>query len=219
MPSVISTQTIGSADNCIVMQGSQWGRQHGYGDNWSVLRIGVLFSMVDAGTFSGPFFRLGLCHGTVNMPGDATTDNSYGAEFSGSWSRGTYGYNMANAAFTRVGTTKVLSVTNVSPRIAFQGVSRYVLFMDITKGSPNYTFSYWYHSGNGAGDVTPTSFLNFVNVPSTMLSLADQTYANPTGTSLAVDAATNGVLDTVYCSWNLLYPTIWISALAVARMA
>lgn len=219
MPSVISTQTIGSADNCIVLQGSQFGRQHGYGDNWSILRIGLLLNIVDAGSFPGSLFRVALCHGTVNMPGDATTDNSYGCEFSGSWSRGTYGYNMANSAFTRVGTTKVLSPTNISPRIAFQGVSRYVLFMDITKGSPNYTFAFWYHSGNGAGDVTPASFANFLGVPSNLLSLTDQTYGTPTGTSLAVDTATNGILDTVYCSWNLLYPTIWISSLGVVRIA
>ena len=42
---------------------------------------------------------------------------------------------------------------------------------------------------------------------------------SPTGTGLAIDTGTNGILDTVYCGWNLLTPRIFISNLAVVRLA
>jgi len=221
MPSVINTQTIGASDLCIVMNNSQFGRAHGYGDTWNSLRIALLFSAGpdNVQSITGNVFRVGLCNGTVNMPGDVTTNNSYGVNFFGTWARGTYGWNMSNSAFRRVGSTETLSATNISPRLSFQGVSRYPLFIDIVKGSPNYTFNFWYHSGNGTADMTPASFFGYLNIPGTYLSYTDTTYGAPTGTSLAIDTATNGILDTVYCGWSATTWSLWISYIAVVRLS
>ena len=75
MASTIQSQTISAVtDQCIALAASQFGRLHGYGDNWNTLRFGTQFNVEDTGgTLYNQVFRVGLCHGTANMPGDATT--------------------------------------------------------------------------------------------------------------------------------------------------
>ena len=77
-----------NGDQCIALSASQFGRLHGYGNNWNTLRIALSYNVEDTGaTLTGTMLRFGLCHGTANMPGDATTDNSYGIKFQQSWAR------------------------------------------------------------------------------------------------------------------------------------
>jgi hypothetical protein len=224
MASTIQSQTIGSADLCIALAASQFGRAHGCGDNWNTLRVALNYNVETTGaSLAGTVLRVGLCKGTANMPGDATTDNSYGIKFQQAWlylagppvryAQYTTGDPFA---FTRVGTTETTSVTNVQPLISAVSSCRCSLFVDIIKGSPNYTFKMLFLSGT-AVDVTPAAFLGQISAVTP--ALTNHTYSSPTGTSLAVNTGLNGVLDTVYVGWNTLTPRIFIGNLAVVRLA
>jgi hypothetical protein len=222
MASTIQSQTIGSADLCIALAASQFGRAHGYGDNWNTLRVALNYNVEDTGAgLTGTILRVGLCNGTTNMPGDATTNNSYGIKFQAAWARSGNLYYLQTTtgdplAFTRVGNTETTSLTNVVTHIPFVNGNRAALFLDIIKGSPNYTFNLFYQSGINI-NVTPANFL--AQVTSLSPVLGNHTYASPTGTALAVDTGTNGILDTVYVGWSMLTPRIFIGNLAVVRLA
>ena len=225
MASTIQSQTIGSADLCIALAASQFGRPHGYGDNWNTLRIAINYNVEDTGAnITGSLFRFGLCNGTTNMPGDATTNNSYGVKFHPTWSRAAgppIAYNYATTesprAFSRVGAVETTSLTNLSSnyRLGTVGNQRGCLFVDIIKGA-SYTFKYF--GVNAAPvDATPADFL--AQVGSLAPALTAHAYASPTGTGIAIDTGANGILDTVYVGWNLLTPRIFIGNLAVVRLA
>jgi hypothetical protein len=89
-------------------------------------------------------------------------------------------------------------------------------FVDIIKGSPNYTFKMFYNNNGGTADMTPAAFL--AQIGSLAPASTNYIYSGAIG-SLAVNVATNGVLDTVYCGWNLVTPRLFISNLAVVRLA
>jgi hypothetical protein len=224
MASTIQSQTIGSADLCIALAASQFGRAHGYGDNWNTLRVALLFAVEDTGAnLTGSLLRVGLCKGTNNMPGDATTDNSYGIKYQATWNRanGTY-YEMATSvpwAFSRVAAVETTSATNIATaNICFVNHCRECLFLDIIKGSPNYTFKAFVSTAT-TGDVTPAVFLAQAPSNPPAIGIPAHTYLSPTGTALAIDTGTNGILDTVYVGWNLLTPRLFISNLAVVKLA
>jgi hypothetical protein len=227
MPSTIQSQTIGSADLCIALAASQFGRAHGYGDNWSTLRVALLCNFEStAANLSSTVLRIGLCRGTTNMPGDATTDNSYGIKFQPTWTyegSTTFDYwvnpNPYPTAFCRVGSSESTGATTggSNVRIGLVNGKRTCFFLDVIKGSPNYTFKTFNASSTSFADATPATFLT--QAQQSTPSLSNYTYTSPTNTSLAVNAATNGILDTVYVGWNLLTPRLFISNLAVVRLA
>ena len=116
------------------LSASQFGRAHGYGDNWNTLRIALSYNVEDTGaTLTGTMLRFGLCHGTANMPGDATTDNSYGIKFQQSWGRagGLYYIQVTTGTapyFTRVGGTRNHSHLPTLPacRVCKHGAGRFI---------------------------------------------------------------------------------------------
>ena len=223
--STIETQTISAVtEQCIALAASQFGRAHGYGDNWNTLRIGLNCNFESSGaSLVGTVLRIGLCHGTTHMPGDATTDNSYGIKFQPAWyyhAGSDYAVNPTPYpnAFSRVGTTETLSATDLNGRIGLVGLKRVCFFLDIIKGSPNYTFKVFMPSSSGTfADSTPAIFL--AQVTSLTPTLTACSYTSPTGTGLAINTGTNGVLDTVYVGWNMLTPRFFIGNLAVVRLA
>jgi hypothetical protein len=228
MASTIQIQTISAVDDkCIAMSASQWGRAHGYGDSWNTLRVALNFNVEDTGSdLTGTVLRIGLCHGTTNMPGDAATDNSYGFKFNPGFTR--YGgpppgYYPAGdgLAFSRVGSSESTSSTNLGHTtqswLMLTGTTRTCFFLDIIKGA-SYTFNAFSANTNGSQvDVTPSDFLTLANNVTPSRSL--YTYASPTGTGLAIDTGANGILDTVYVGWNLLTPRLFIGNLAVVKLA
>jgi hypothetical protein len=224
MASTIQSQTIGGVgDQCIALAASQFGRAHGYGDNWNTLRVAINFNVEDSGgNLSSVVLRVGLCSGTANMPGDSTTANSYGINLSlATLYRlvSTYAYyqNCAPVAFSRVGSVETTSATNINFQMSTVSNTRSMLFLDIIKGSPNYTMKAFYRNAYGAFDSTPAVFLAAVGHATP--SATSHTYVSPTGTALAINTGTNGILDTVYVGWNLLTPRLFISNLAVVKLA
>ena len=228
MASTIQIQTISAVDDqCIAMAGSQFGRAHGYGDSWNTLRIALNFNAEDTGgNLAASILRIGLCHGTTNMPGDATTDNSYGFKFYPGFTRyggpppGYYPDNNGSA-FSRVGSTESTSLTSLGHStqswIMLTGTTRTCFFLDIIKGA-SYTFNAFFANTNGSQvDTTPSDFLALAIDPAPARPL--YTYGSPTGTGLAIDTGANGILDTVYVGWNLLTPRLFIGNIAVVRLA
>ena len=229
MAATIETQTIGGVvDRCLVLSNSQFGRPHGYGDSWNTLRVALSFNIeVGADPIKNSVFRAGLCSGTVNMPADATTANSYGikvvsvlaAPFSRIFSTYPYYQNAVLTAFSRVGVVETTASTNIVTGWHWStvGNTRSMLFIDIIKGSPNYTFKVFRRAGYAATDSTPAAFLATVTQPAPVYDT--HLYSSPTGTALPINTGANGILDTVYVGWNLVAPRLFISDLAVVRLA
>ena len=228
MASTVQLQTIGSADKCIALSASQFGRTHGYGDSWTTLRVALNFNVEDSGSdINGMVFRAGLCSGTVNMPADATTANSYGikvvsvlaAPFSRIFSTYPYYQNAVLTAFSRVGVVETTASTNIVTGWHWStvGNTRSMLFIDIIKGSPNYTFKVFRRAGYAATDSTPAAFLATVTQPAPVYDT--HLYSSPTGTALPINTGANGILDTVYVGWNLVAPRLFIGDLAVLKRA
>jgi hypothetical protein len=227
MAATIQYYTGGTEEKCIALSAAQFGRTHGYGNEWNTLRFGLLLSNEDSGaSLTGVVLRIALCSGVTNMPGDATTDNSYGIKFSPSWSRlnsPPVSYRWLSGsndtyAFTRVGaveTTTASGVANIRPPVS--GVARSAFFLDVTKGSPNYTFNFFMRDAITTNDITPATFMDQVSL--SVPTLLNHAFKNPTGSAaLAVDES-NGVLDTVYVGWAHVTPRILISNIAVVRLA
>src|SRR5437867_3420891 len=68
------------SDNRVVMSNGRFARTLAIGTLWTKLRIGIRFAINDgaANIGGGPIFAFGLCHGTTNIYGDATTDHFLG---------------------------------------------------------------------------------------------------------------------------------------------
>ena len=122
-----------------------------YGDSWNTLRVAISIAVEDTGAnIPGVVFRMGLCHGTTNMPGDVTTDNSYGLEFITGFQRNAgppvnFVSLLRRSPFRRVGSTLTTGATSwFTGLIGVVNACRQVIFVDIIKGSPNYTFKVFY---------------------------------------------------------------------------
>lgn len=239
MASTILSRTFSSVvDKRIVLSNSNFARQwdSSIGTSWSRIRIGCRISIRDSGAnLTGtPEFILGICSGTSNIYQDATTTHWTGLRtIDPTWTR-TAGppawYNMATAtsnpvAAKKVGTTKTNSATT-----AWLGIhaadatteNRSALFVDITKGSPNFSFNFIAKDTGGAGDDSLASFYAFLQNPSQTVTDWTNHKSSITGGgafSLAIDEATNGFFDSVNIGWNRTTPEIEISDLVVVRFS
>ena len=118
---------------------------------WTKIRVALYMDLFQIGSDVGstPVFQAGLCSGTTNIPGDATPTNAVGLNVtaaSWSWYNGggsSYIYNCGPCyPFKNVGgvltngtsSTPLLFATSAEAN----GLSA-ELYVDITKGSPNYT--------------------------------------------------------------------------------
>lgn len=208
------------------------------GTDWTKLRIGVLLAVTPDGTnnLASAALMMGVCSGTTNPYGAASTTNFVGAAFHASAPGATsgtltYNANSGNPVFTSVGTwpatrvgttlgnatgsaTAFMLTTNTgSPQ------RRSPLFLDITKGSPNYTVVRWTPSSSQSsflnGDCTLGELLNMLEVVSpTWLGIA---LSSISATIAASETA--GAFDSVDLFWNKAGFPLEVYALAVARLA
>jgi hypothetical protein len=217
-------------DKRIVLSNSQFARLHGVPSSWNTLRIALRASATDSGAdLTGtPEFAFGLCAGTTNIYKDVTTDHFVGIRTSlATWTRGplngVLNYHTAAAAwqpFKRVGST-ITTGTNISGFGAnfttdvATAAHRYLMFLDILKGAPNYTFTMFILSGaNFAVDASVTDFLSQAPLASPVFT----GHSTSSSTTLAVNESTNGTLNAVNLYWNHTDSNIEISDLAVSRI-
>lgn len=215
--SVVST-------NVAAMLNSSWGRPVALPNTWSKVRVGVL-CFLDSSTVNlsgSPQWAVGLCHNTVNMIGDTTTDHFAGIiTTAASWTNA--------SQFTSFLPTNVQAIVNVagsatnSANIATNtsinqngngALHRSEWFVDITKGSPNYTFNLFYPTGSVA-DADQAGFLSDVANPAPSRS----SYVFGTGQTLAVNEGTNGAFNTMNVWWNRTDINMNLAAVAVAVLA
>lgn len=224
--------TSGVDDVRAALSNSTLRRLLSIGTNWTKVRVGIRFSLLDTGAelTSTPMLAMGVCSGTANPVnnGSATTDNFVGMRTTAtSWTRnaGPPPYYL-NGAYTvraakRVGTTWGYTAGTNNFWYAWYiptGTGlRQMLCVDVTKGSPNFTINMFARGNNSPqSDITKEDFLGKV-------ALADPGNWNGhylgTPNTVAVDEATNGYLNAANVAWDRSNPKIEISDLAVVRFA
>lgn len=228
--SVIKSRTFSSVqDNRIQLSNSHFARAHGV-SSWSKLRIALRFSMNDSGAnlTSTPVFAVGLCSGTSNIYGDASVTHFVGLlPISATWTRLTsalcYATNASGGDVTptkKIGSTETHGTAIGSQTVQIPAdvtiAMRWMWFVDILKGTPNYTLSYFaVTSRSTATDVSVADFLTQANLGSPSFA----GHGNSGTQTIAVDEATNGTLDCVNISWDRVTPEIELSDLAVVKLS
>src|SRR5438876_3919296 len=172
-------------DKYLTLANEEYVRTLAIGTNWTKLRIGMLLALATDGTnnLQGTNLVWGLSSGKTNPFGAVTTTNFLGMKFGYDANSDvlTYVANSGNPYFwsgqgliTKVGSTKTIWNGNAFEchRIATNTGSlqrRCLLYMQITKGSPNYSVTYWNQNTTGvAKDFTPAHLLEGLEQPTTI---------------------------------------------------
>lgn len=228
MAAILSRIVSSVTDKRVVLSNSQFARALPFGTTWQSIRIGMRLDMRDTGAdlSSTPRFWFGVCSGSTNLVSDATTTNFCGCATNvATWGRSATRYNKLTSGIvcaTRVGSTNVFSsggnVLSGSSIIQNQAASaaadRGLWFIQITKGSPNYTYRCFYSQTDGAADRSHTEFLE--QMEQVTPSLTGHAWSN--AVVLATSEAA-GAFDHIMISWERTYPEIEISDIAVARFS
>jgi|SRR5688572_2374569 len=232
MASTYKLRTFSSVeDKRIKLANSQVARlwDSGVGTSWTTIRIGCRISIDDFGgnILSTPRFAFGICSGTSNLFMDATTTHWAGVVSDVSSWRYLAGPPASlgpNNPWTlsvakRVGSTLTIG-SAIGPGFWQIGdcavATRTVFFLDITKGSPNFTFQLYGNSTNTPfGDVSLATFL--AQVPLLTPSIANHTQGS--AVTQAVDEGTDGQFSAVNIAWDRSSPAIEISDLSIVKLA
>lgn len=226
MATTIKERTFSAVvEKAIQLSNSQFGRPVTLPVAWSKVRVGlrIHFTNNGGGAIIGtPRLAVGLGSGTANMVGDATTTNFIGAytDDSNNWDTNAGPSYVCSSVvcMKKVGAT----ITTGSALHSFvpgagadTGTAKRVMFfLDITKGSPNYTLQLYTSVGAPPGDVSNGSFLSnmLVAVPSY------SSHSQGTAQTLAFDEVA-GALDTVQVYWNRSDALAEVCDVAVALLA
>ncbi len=222
----ILNRNIGGVDDKrIVLANGQFARLLPSGISWDKIRVAIRYTFNATASISGtPRFWFGLCSGTTNQVLDAATTNFFGCvSNTTTW---TYyaasGISMAYFGVTtypmkRVGTTntQMSSFTCYHPA---SGTSvRRVFIGDITRGSPNYSFTPFGTSNTGNNntvDITQDLFLQIAAMPIPSYSQ----HANLGNFSGACDEVP-GAFDAVNIGWDQTVAQLEICDLAITKLA
>lgn len=188
-----------------IMSNSTFARPITLPSTWNHVRVGARLWASDfgSGPTGTPLLQMGLCSGTTNLVGDANCQYFVGVTYNSSvWSyspggNGVY-FSIALAAMTKTGSVTTLgSNVTADSRLSMTGSNAAFLFVDITKGSPNYTIGTFYYSGVGA-TATSTNFQNqlFLSSPT------QPAHTVSSNTTIAVNEALSGSLNTATIYWN-----------------
>ncbi|QDP54803.1 MAG: hypothetical protein Unbinned3891contig1000_1 [Prokaryotic dsDNA virus sp.] len=191
-----------------------------WGDDWNSVRIGLQGTLSGADSYGSsllgsPVFAFGVCAGklsgygfpdTVHCVGARTTQSSWG------WNAGPPGYfDISNVAaepipFKKVGET-VTDASNQSDGSDFPADEdvRCGWFIDILKGSPNYSITVGRPENATASqsDLTDAEFLSIMDLDfglSGITSVKSGYHAR--SYTLAVEEESDGVLDHIFIHWS-----------------
>lgn len=194
---------------------------------WNVVRVGVLWAVRQDSLGSiSPSFALGLCSGTSNVYGDATTTHFVGVTSSGgTWdydggAGNGFGYNGIIRPSKKVGVTQSNGTNLVTNHaIYFRTDSatnlRRVTFVEITKGSPNYSFKLFYSNDGALNDYSVTNLKTVMETTSP--SLTNHLFSS--AQTLAVDEGADGTLNAAQFYWNLSTSNLEADAFMVAKIS
>ena len=223
MSSFIRNRTIASIlDGRIVLSNSDPARLFSIGTTWQTIRVALRMAMTDSGAslVSLPRFAVGVCSGTANRFGAASTTNWVGSITNvASWTRSTSPIRYAIGAFSvakKVGATLTAGGTIGTANFQAEAPTggRFLWFTDITKGSPNYSIRCFIRTSSLDLDVTKDELLT--QAPLATPSLTGHAYSSAV-TIAASEAA--GSFDAVNIAWDRSVPEIEICDLVIVRLA
>lgn len=220
----------GNAQKRLVLSNSQAARPLIVGSTWNELRIGIRWHMRDSGAniVGNPQFFLGLSAGSAvgQQWGDATTAHAVGVNTNAAtWTRNADRYVVSGVGnffpAKRVGSTITRGTTLETAWCIGNGAAaatadRTLLFAQILKGSPNFSFRLFYRSNTAPVDISQALFLEQMQVLGTPV-VTDHVFS--AAQTLAVDEGVNGALNHVHVMWAVPTPEIEIEDLAVARIS
>ena len=222
MPNTIVDVT---GDMRIRMQNSRWARMPLSGiftPTWTTIRVGVLCAPTTdpgANVTGTPRLALGFCSGTSAIPGDASATHFVGwMTTAASWLRTAGNLNtLAPQPTVQIGATLTHSGVNFAGSAITFGIASAVtpmLMLEITKGSPNYSFRSFEPTAAAA---TCTEATLFAQMQAATPVVTSHTYR--TAQTMAVDEATNGVLDSICMYFSPSAPTWDVAAVCVFKLA
>lgn len=190
-----------------------------YLSNWTTMRIGLHVTFPAAASIVGtPRLWFGMGSGLTNGVGDATTTNFVGIYTNtATWTRTlsgaqAYAGGIELRLVKRVGAVTTQHATGgmtANTFLSLDAAFRSVLMLDITKGSPNYSFAIGHASSNSAliaNDITPALMDSYMSLPAGFAgigSVGNPNYAAVTATNATLAASeAAGVLDCVQLLWD-----------------
>lgn len=207
------------SDMVAAISGSSFRRELGFGTAWTRLRVGVRMSFkcqqanfFEYGTGITPRFGIGLSQGSTSVFRRATAGHWFGAITTGAvWTvnpAGSPGAGAFNFSFgtmapaKKVGST-LTAGTNFAQSVAVGGgyqdfptifTNQVYIFVDITKGSPNYSFRVFTiaNPANGGNQDRATWLSQMQLSTPTQIN-----YSFQAAQTVAVDEGADGVADSI----------------------
>jgi hypothetical protein len=205
-------------DRRLVLANGEAIRATSYTSNWTQIRVGILGGLVNtsADIVGNPVLAFGVCAGNTNGYGAASSTHVVGvrtqaASFAYHAGPPAYIDNIGAATsqrFKKIGAT--VTATNMpftnNGMISATTSIRSALFVEIQRGSPNFTIGLaGATSAAGAqADLTQTEFYSMMELPfgGTYSSVKSGYGFIGGSSSFAVDEATNGVCDHIFVFWD-----------------
>lgn len=191
---------------------------------WNVVRVGILWGVTQdtPGTIT-PDFALGFCAGTAAVYGDASATHFVGITTEhvtfGGWAISSGFFvsqifrptKQVGVVKTNGGNLTAISATNAS------SVNNYrtILMVEITKGSPNYSFKLFYRNTTNANDYNVTHLTTVMEAA--VPTLGDHTFS--AAQTLAVDEGVDGTLTAAQIYWSLTTSDAEIDAIMVSKIS
>lgn len=226
-PVIIQRTISGSPETAIQVGNGQFGRLVTLPPAWSKIRVGVRWHTTDSGAaiVSTPRWALGLGNGTSNMVGDASCTNFIGIYSNDATvTRGVTFYvwdintivpmKKVGATITTGTAVNTVNALDIRAGAASGTADRTCCFVDITKGSPNYTLNCFAASNGAAADVSEATFLNQIILATPVIS----NHSMNSDQTLAFSEAA-GTLNAVQFFWDRTEALFEICDLAVALLA
>lgn len=208
-------------------------RVMGIGTTWNKLRIGILSTMnTPTANVSGPpIMAFGVCKNTTNLYGEATTDHFVGAiqqlnPFTYYYYDATHRYLYGSFyEGKKVGSTQTLGGGGLSYPAYFGGwptSERTTVFLEIQKGSPNFTLQMCAKNNVDLVDCNVAKFrqcMEAVDLAGIRTILGTGSHAVSSARTLAVDEVANGYLNAVALYWERSTPEWEISEVAFRALS
>lgn len=210
---------LGSGEMAVRMTDARFARQPipSVFTGWTTLRVALLIRLINNGVnLTGtPRFGFGLCAGGTNILGDATTDHFAGMlSTTATWTRNAtfYGQFSVNPA-KRVNTTITTGTALTPNTLIMTGTTSSLFFIDITKGSPDYSFQTFCRVNTTGTPALSDFLLQSVNAVPVFAS-----HSYTAAQTLAVNEATDGTFDYSCVWWDQAATSMDILAWRVYRV-
>lgn len=240
MSSFVTTAFSDGNDISLQVNREEWVRTMTIGSSWTHLRIGILYQITgtaDIAASNG--FAMGVCSGTAHPFADPVTTTNFigiyannGLHFVSNAPNNWWQFtNSMLFGATKVGTTLTTSATNFADSVGMFATvvggtnRRGILYLDITKGSPNYTLGITLPINGGSAtstDFTINTLLRGMN--ETFGSILNTEYpgffnnGNTPDSTMAASEGPGG-FDTVNIYSNLLNNPMEIQEVAVQKIS